>query len=93
MTSNTFNSFKFQRVDSNSTLTCEISIDTCQKIVDEFIAFMRGCGFMDVNIYTAMENAVEEHTSYQAHLEKDKVHLEKFEKAAYAVGLYEPIGK
>ena len=82
MTSNTFNSFKFQRVDSNSTLTCGISIDTCQEIVDEFIAFMRGCGFMDVNIYTAMENAVEEYASYSDHIKK-----------AIESGLYEPIGK
>ena len=82
MTSNTFNSFKFQRVDNNSTLTCEISIDTCQKIVDEFISFMRGCGFMDVNIYNAMENAVEEYASYSDHINK-----------AIKSGLYEPIGK
>ena len=70
MTSNTFNSFKFQRVDSSSTLTCEVSADGCQEIVDEFISFMRGCGFMDASIYSAMENAVEEYSSYQAHLEK-----------------------
>ena len=70
MTSNTFNSFKFQRVDGNSTLTCEISIDTCQEIVDEFIAFMRGCGFMDVNIYSAIENAVEEYAAYSDHINK-----------------------
>ena len=82
MTSNTFNSFKFQRVDNNSTLTCEISIDTCQKIVDEFISFMRGCGFMDVNIYNAMENAVEEYASYSDHIKK-----------AIESGLYETIGK
>jgi hypothetical protein len=81
MTSNTFNSFKFQRVDSNSTLTCEISIDTCQEIVDEFIAFMRGCGFMDVNIYTAMENAVEEHTlPTQPILKKTKFILKNLKK-------------
>ena len=82
MTSNTFNSFKFQRVDGNSTLTCEISVDGCQEIVDEFISFMRGCGFMDVNIYTAMENAVEEYASYSDHIKK-----------AIESGLYEPIGK
>jgi hypothetical protein len=68
MTSNTFNSFKFQRGDGNSTLTCEISIDTCQEIVDEFIAFMRGCGFMDVSIYSAMENAVAEYAAYSDHV-------------------------
>jgi len=66
----TFNQFKFERVDGNSTLTLEVNVDGCQEIVDEFISFLRGCGFMDVNIYSAMENAVEEHTSYQAHLEK-----------------------
>jgi len=66
----TFNQFKFQRVDGNSTLTLEVNVDGCQEIVDEFISFLRGCGFMDVNIYSAMENAVEEHTSYQAHFEK-----------------------
>jgi hypothetical protein len=82
MTSNTFNSFKFQRVDDNSTLTCELSADGCQEIVDEFISFMRGCGFMDVNIYSAMENAVEEHASYSDHIKK-----------AIESGLYEPIGK
>ena len=82
MTANTFNSFKFQRVDSNSTLTCEISIDSCQEIVDEFISFMRGCGFMDVNIYLAMENAVEEHACYSGHVKK-----------AINAGIYEPIDK
>jgi hypothetical protein len=66
----TFNQFKFERVDGNSTLTLEVNVDGCQEIVDEFISFLRGCGFMDVNIYSAMENAVEEHTSYQAHFEK-----------------------
>ena len=66
----TFNQFKFGHTDSNSTLVLEVNADGCQEIVDEFISFMRGCGFMDVNIYSAMENAVEEHTSYQAHLEK-----------------------
>jgi hypothetical protein len=65
-----FNQFKFERVDGNSTLTLEVNVDGCQEIVDEFISFLRGCGFMDVNIYSAMENAVEEHTSYQAHFEK-----------------------
>lgn len=82
MTSNTFNSFKFQRVDSNSTLTCELSADGCQEIVDEFISFMRGCGFMDVNIYTVMENAVEEYASYSDHIKK-----------AIESGLYDPIDK
>ena len=60
----------------------EVGADGCQEIVDEFIRFMRGCSFMDVNIYSAMENAVEEHTCYQAHLAK-----------AIESGLYEPIGK
>ena len=50
--------------------------------MDEFIAFMRGCGFMDVNIYNAMENAVEEYASYSDHFNK-----------AIESGLYEPIGK
>jgi hypothetical protein len=50
--------------------------------VDEFISFMRGCGFMDVTIYSAMENAVEEHTAYQAHLEK-----------AIELGIQDPIIK
>ena len=66
----TFNQFKFGHTDSNSTLTLEVNADGCQEIVDEFISFMRGCGFMDVNIYSAMENAVEEYSGYQAHLEK-----------------------
>lgn len=85
----TFNQFKFERVDDNSTLTLEVNADGCQEIVDEFIRFLRGCSFMDVSIYTAMENAVEEHTSYQAHLEKDKVHLERAAK----FGLHGPIGE
>ena len=66
----TFNQFKFEKTDNNSTITLEVKADGCQEIVDEFISFMRGCGFMDVNIYNAMGNAVEEHTSYQAHIEK-----------------------
>ena len=78
----TFNQFKFEKTDTNSTLTLEVSVDGCQEIVDEFISFMRGCGFIDVNIYSAMENAVEEHTSYQAHLEK-----------ANELGMHDPIIK
>jgi hypothetical protein len=66
----TFNQFKFEKTDNNSTLTLEIKSDVCQEIVDEFIAFMRGCGFMDASIYSAMENAVEEYSSYQDELEK-----------------------
>ena len=66
----TFNQFKFEKTDNNSTLTLEVKADGCQEIVDEFIAFLRGCGFMDASIYSAMENAVEEYSSYQAHLEK-----------------------
>ena len=65
-----FNQFKFGHTDSNSTLTLEVNADGCQEIVDEFIAFMRGSGFMDASIYSAMENAVEEYSGYQAHLEK-----------------------
>ena len=78
----TFNQFKFEKTDSNSTFTLEVGADGCQEIVDEFITFMRGCGFMDSNIYSAMENAVEEHTSYQAHLEK-----------ATELGMHDPIIK
>ena len=66
----TFNRFKFERVDGNSTLTLEVGVDGCQEIVDEFISFMGGSGFMDASIYAAMENAVEEYSGYQAHLEK-----------------------
>ena len=66
----TFNQFKFEKTDNNSTLTLEVSADGCQEIVDEFIRFMRGCSFMDENIYDAMENAVEEHTAYQEHINK-----------------------
>ena len=66
----TFNQFKFEHTDSNSTLTLEVNADGCQEIVDEFISFMRGSGFMDASIYAAMENAVEEYSGYQAHLEK-----------------------
>jgi hypothetical protein len=78
----TFNQFKFEKTDNNSTITLEVKADGCQEIVDEFISFMRGCGFMDVNIYDAMENAVEEHTSYQAHLAK-----------ATGLGMHDPIIK
>ena len=66
----TFNQFKFEKTDSNSTITLEVGADGCQEIVDEFIRFMRGCSFMDANIYNAMENAVEEHTGYQEHINK-----------------------
>ena len=66
----TFNQFKFEKTDTNSTLTLEVGVDGCQEIVDEFIRFMRGSGFMDASIYSAMENAVEEYSGYQAHLEK-----------------------
>ena len=78
----TFNQFKFEKVDDNSTLTLEVNADGCQEIVDEFISFLRGCGFMDENIYAAMENAVEENTCYRDHINK-----------AIKSGLYEPIGK
>ena len=77
-----FNQFKFERVDGNSTLTLEVNVDGCQEIVDEFIRFLRGCSFMDSSIYSAMENAVEEHTSYQAHVAK-----------AIELGLSNPMGK
>ena len=66
----TFNQFKFEKTDTNSTLTLEVGADGCQEIVDEFISFMRGCGFMDENIYAAMENAVEENACYQDHIKK-----------------------
>ena len=66
----TFNQFKFEHTDNNSTLTLEVNADRFQEIVDEFISFMRGSGFMDASIYSAMENAVEEYSEYQAHLEK-----------------------
>jgi hypothetical protein len=78
----TFNQIKFEKIDNNSTLTLEVRADGCQEIVDEFISFMRGCGFMDVTIYSAMENAVEEHTAYQVHLEK-----------AIELGIQDPIIK
>ena len=78
----TFNQFKFERTDTNSTLTLEVGVDGCQEIVDEFISFMRGCGFMDANIYAAMENAVEEQACYSDHIKK-----------AIESGLYEPVGK
>lgn len=66
----TFNQFKFEHVDNNSTLTLEVNTDGSQEIVDEFISFLRGSGFMDASIYSAMENAIEEYSGYQAHLEK-----------------------
>ena len=52
-----FNQFKFERVDGNSTLTLEVNVDGCQEIMDE-------------NIYSAMENAVEENACYQDHINK-----------------------
>ena len=55
----TFNQFKFEKTNTNSTLTLEVNADGCQEIVDQFISFMRGAGFMDASIYSAMENAVE----------------------------------
>ena len=66
----TFNQFKFEKTDTNSTITLEVSVDGCQEVIDEFISFMRGCGFMDANIYDAMENAVEENACYQDHINK-----------------------
>jgi len=78
----TFNSFKFHKIDSTSTTTIELSADGCQEVVNEFISFMRGCGYMDANIYVAMENAVEEYASYLDQLKK-----------SISSGLYEPIGK
>ena len=78
----TFNQFKFEHTDSNSKLTLEVGADGCQEIVDEFISFMRGAGFMDASIYSAMENAVEEYSGYQAHLEK-----------AIELGMRVPVGE
>jgi hypothetical protein len=60
----------FNQFDTNSTLSLGVKADSCQEIVDEFISFMRGCGFMDENIYAAMENAVEENACYQDHIKK-----------------------
>lgn len=79
---NNFNSFTFIREDGDSTFTAEIKTDGCQEVMDEFISFMRGCGFMDVNIYAAMANAVEEYESYTESL-----------KNSIESGLYETIGK
>ena len=59
-----FNKFNFTKTDVNSTINLSFEIDNCEEIVDEFISFMRGCGFMDVNIYEAMGNAAEEYKSY-----------------------------
>jgi hypothetical protein len=78
----TFNQFKFEKTDTNSTITLEVSVDGCQEVVDEFISFMRGCGFMDANIYDAMENAVEENVCYQDHINK-----------ATELGMHDPIIK
>jgi hypothetical protein len=35
----TFNQFKFERVDGNSTLTLEVNVDVCQEIVDDLFLF------------------------------------------------------
>jgi hypothetical protein len=78
----TFNTFKFQNIDSIATTTVELCADGCQEVVDQFISFMRGCGYMDVNIYASMSNAVEEYDSYTNSL---KNNVES--------GLHEPMGK
>lgn len=78
----TFNTFKFQNIDSTATTTVELSADGCQEIVDQFISFMRGCGYMDVNIYASMSNAVEEYDSYTNSL-----------KNSVESGLHEPMGR
>jgi hypothetical protein len=77
-----FNKFNFTKTDVNSTINLSFEIDSCQEIVDEFISFMRGCGFMDVSIYEAMGNAVEEYESYTSSL-----------KNSIKSGLYEPPDK
>ena len=63
-----FNKFNFTKTDGNSTITLSFEIDSCQEIVDEFITFMRGCGFLDISIYRAMGNAVDEYESYTSSL-------------------------
>jgi hypothetical protein len=63
-----FNKFNFTKTDGNSTITLSFEIDSCQEIVDEFITFMRGCGFLDISIYGAMGNAVDEYESYTSSL-------------------------
>jgi hypothetical protein len=77
-----FNKFNFTKTDVNSTINLSFEIDSCQEVVDEFISFMRGCGFMDVSIYEAMGNAVEEYESYKNSL-----------KNSIKSGLYEPPDK
>ena len=67
----TFNTSKKMAVKKTSSSLATRGLDSFLAFQSkEFISFLRGCGFMDVNIYSAMENAVEEHTSYQAHFEK-----------------------
>jgi acetolactate synthase small subunit len=78
----TFNTFKFQNIDSTSTTTVEVCVDGCQEVVDQFISFMRGCGYMDVNIYASMSNAVEEYDGYTNSL-----------KNGIESSLYEPKGR
>jgi len=58
---NTFNKFTFTKEDENSTLVLELEEDVCVSIVSEFVSFMRGCGFADVNIYSAMEELADEY--------------------------------
>jgi hypothetical protein len=77
-----FNKFNFTKTDVNSTINLSFEIDSCQEVVDEFISFMRGCGFMDVSIYEAMGNAAEEYESYISNL-----------KNSIKSGLYEPPDK
>jgi hypothetical protein len=78
----TFNEFTFSKTDNNSTVTLDLKADGCQEVVDGFISFMRGCSYMDVSIYAAMANAVEEYDSYANSL-----------KNSVESGLHEPIGK
>jgi len=58
---NTFNKFTFTKEDGNSTLVLELEEDVCTSVVSEFVSFMRGCGFVDVNIYSAMAELADEY--------------------------------
>ena len=82
MNMTTFNTFKFQNIDSTSITAVELCADGCQEVVDQFISFMRGCGYIDVNIYESMSNAVEEYDRYTNSL-----------KNSVESGLHEPMGR
>lgn len=56
-----FNMFQFKKTDFNSSVSFELHADDCETVVNEFASFMRGCGFADSSIYSAMSAISEEY--------------------------------